>query len=141
VHHSGFASDFDIQSADLAAGRSNVKNVTLLFDDRWGFGVAHAKAWITDKKDVYMGSANNDWKSHTQVHPPNEIPIHVLDQLVYSVGKQIGEYVPFLLLTLQVKEIKIYFASHPHIVKTMEIYFQNLWTLSTLNSTTYTKVA
>jgi phospholipase D3/4 len=60
VHHSGFASDFDIQSADLAAGRSNVKNVTLLFDDRWGFGVVHAKAWITDKKDVYMGSANND---------------------------------------------------------------------------------
>jgi hypothetical protein len=63
-----------------------------------------------------------------------------VDQLVFSVVKQSGEYVPFLLLTLQVKELRIYFANHPHIAKTMEIYFQNVWTLSTLNLTTYTKV-
>jgi phospholipase D3/4 len=44
VHHLGFASDFNIQSADLAVGRPNVKNATLLFDDRWGSVVFHAKA-------------------------------------------------------------------------------------------------
>jgi phospholipase D3/4 len=60
VHHSEFASDFDIQSANLAAGRPNVKNATLLFYDRWGYVVVHAKAWISDKNDVYMGSANNN---------------------------------------------------------------------------------
>jgi phospholipase D3/4 len=85
VRPSRFASEFDIQSSNLDVGRPNVKNATLLFDDRWGSVVVHAKAWISDKKDVYMGSTNNNWKSHTQVHPPNEILIHVLDQLVYSV--------------------------------------------------------
>ncbi|TVU08336.1 hypothetical protein EJB05_41737 [Eragrostis curvula] len=94
------------QSADLAAGRPNVKNVTLLFDDWWGSGIVHAKVRISDKKDVYIGSANNDWKSLTQV-----------------------------------KELGIYFTDCPQVAKTVEVYFQNLWTLSTLNSTTYTKVA
>lgn len=55
---------------------------------------------------MYIGSANNDWKSLTQV-----------------------------------KELGIYFVDCPQIAKTVEVYFQNLWTLSTLNSTTYTKVA
>ncbi|WVZ79177.1 hypothetical protein U9M48_026785 [Paspalum notatum var. saurae] len=94
------------QGLDLAAGRPNVQNVTLLFDDWWGSGVVHAKVWISDKKDVYIGSANNDWKSLTQV-----------------------------------KELGIYFSDCPQIAKTVEVYFQNLWTLSTLNSTTYTKEA
>jgi phospholipase D3/4 len=68
VQHSGFAPDFDQESADLAAGRPNVQNVTLLFDKWWGSGIVHAKVWISDKKDVYIGSANNDWKSLTQVY-------------------------------------------------------------------------
>uniref|UniRef100_A0A804QJ26 PLD phosphodiesterase domain-containing protein n=5 Tax=Zea mays TaxID=4577 RepID=A0A804QJ26_MAIZE len=106
VQHSGFAPDFDQESADLAAGRPNVENATVLFEDWWGSGVVHAKVWISDKKDVYIGSANNDWKSLTQV-----------------------------------KELGIYFAGCPHIAKTVEVYFQNLWTLSTLNSTFYTKQA
>ncbi|XP_047074627.1 phospholipase D Z-like [Lolium rigidum] len=106
VQHSGFAPEFDQESADLAAGRPNVQNATLLFEDWWGSGVLHAKVWISDKKDLYIGSANNDWKSLTQV-----------------------------------KELGIYFTSCPQIAKTVEVYFQNLWTLSTLNSTTYTKVA
>ncbi|XP_062178691.1 uncharacterized protein LOC133883392 isoform X1 [Phragmites australis] len=105
VQHSGFAPDFDKESADLASGRPNVQNVTLLFGDWWGSGVVHAKVWISDKKDVYIGSANNDWKSLAQV-----------------------------------KELGVYFADCPQIAKTVEVYYQNLWTLSTLNSTAYTKV-
>jgi phospholipase D3/4 len=44
----------------MVVGGPNVKNATLLFDDRWGSVVVHVKAWILDKKDVYMGSANNN---------------------------------------------------------------------------------
>ena len=68
MQHSGFAPDFDKESADLAAGRPNVQNVTFLFEKWWGSGVLHAKVWISDKKDMYIGSANNDWKSLTQVY-------------------------------------------------------------------------
>jgi phospholipase D3/4 len=67
VQHSGVSPDYDQESAHLAAGRPNVKNVTLLLSDWWGSGIVHAKVWISDRKDIYIGSANNDWKSLTQV--------------------------------------------------------------------------
>lgn len=44
-----------------------MENVTLLLGDWWGSGIVHAKVWISDRRDVYIGSANNDWKSLTQV--------------------------------------------------------------------------
>ena len=59
--------DYVDESSDLAAGRLNVKNVTLLMSDWWGSGIVHAKVWISDGKSAYIGSANNDWKSLTQV--------------------------------------------------------------------------
>lgn len=31
-------------------------------------GVLHTKFWVVDKKHVYIGSANMDWRSLTQVH-------------------------------------------------------------------------
>lgn len=31
-------------------------------------GVLHTKFWVIDKKHVYIGSANMDWRSLTQVH-------------------------------------------------------------------------
>ena len=36
---------------------------------RWfnGSGVLHTKLWIVDKKHFYVGSANMDWRSLTQV--------------------------------------------------------------------------
>lgn len=30
-------------------------------------GVLHTKFWVVDKKHVYIGSANMDWRSLTQV--------------------------------------------------------------------------
>ncbi|WOL13507.1 hypothetical protein Cni_G22277 [Canna indica] len=104
LQHSGVAPDFDQESADLALGRPNVQNVTLLLGDWWGSGIVHAKVWISDGKDMYIGSANNDWKSLTQV-----------------------------------KEVGVYLVGCPKIAKQLEIYFNNLWTLSFLNSTDYTK--
>eukprot|EP01018_Ginkgo_biloba_P014155 Gb_19927 [translate_table: standard] len=66
LQHSGVYPDYDQESAQLASGRLNVQNVTLFMDEWWGSGIVHAKAWISDRKDIYIGSANNDWKSLTQ---------------------------------------------------------------------------
>jgi phospholipase D3/4 len=84
VQHSGFAPEFDQESADLAAGRPNVQNATLLFEDWWGSGVLHAKVWISDKKDLYIGSANNDWKSLTQVYSKAKLSYILYEVLLYD---------------------------------------------------------
>ncbi|GFP99538.1 phospholipase d z [Phtheirospermum japonicum] len=67
LQHSGVYPDYTEEPSTLASGRPNVKNVTLLLKDWWGSGIVHAKVWISDSRDVYIGSANNDWKSLTQV--------------------------------------------------------------------------
>ncbi|XP_031483428.1 uncharacterized protein LOC116252932 isoform X2 [Nymphaea colorata] len=104
VQHSGVYPDYCNESSKLAYGRPNVENVTLLFDDWWGSGIVHAKVWIADGKDMYIGSANNDWKSLTQV-----------------------------------KEVGVYLVDCHPIAKKVEVYFQNLMKLSSLNSSTYSK--
>ncbi|KAK7311912.1 hypothetical protein RJT34_10381 [Clitoria ternatea] len=104
LSHSGVYPTFTLEPSKLASGRPNVENVTLLLKDWWGSGIVHAKVWISDSKDVYIGSANNDWKSLTQV-----------------------------------KELGIYFADCPGIAKKVEVYFNNLWTLASLNSSAYIK--
>ncbi|GAU27045.1 hypothetical protein TSUD_314060 [Trifolium subterraneum] len=104
LSHSGVYPTFTLEPSKLASGRPNVKNVTLLLKDWWGSGIVHAKVWISDNRDVYIGSANNDWKSLTQV-----------------------------------KEVGIYLAGCPGIAKKVEVYFNNLWTLASLNSSAYTK--
>ncbi|MCI59095.1 phospholipase D Z-like, partial [Trifolium medium] len=38
-----------------------------------------------------------------------------------------------------VKEVGIYLADCPGIAKKVEVYFNNLWTLASLNSSAYTK--
>ncbi|KAI5673113.1 hypothetical protein M9H77_13477 [Catharanthus roseus] len=67
LQHSGVYPDYTDEPSNLASGRPNVKNITLLLGEWWGSGIVHAKVWISDGRDVYIGSANNDWKSLTQV--------------------------------------------------------------------------
>ncbi|XP_072964002.1 uncharacterized protein [Typha angustifolia] len=67
VQHSGVYPDYVQETSDLASGRPNVQNRTLLFSEWWGSGIVHTKVWISDGTDIYIGSANNDWKSLTQV--------------------------------------------------------------------------
>lgn len=67
LSHSGVYPDYTEEPSNLASGRPNVENVTLLMSEWYGSGVVHAKVWISDRRDVYIGSANNDWKSLTQV--------------------------------------------------------------------------
>ncbi|XP_030466173.1 uncharacterized protein LOC115685279 [Syzygium oleosum] len=104
LQHSGVYPDYDKEPNDLASGRTNVKSATLLFTKWWGSGIVHAKVWISDNRDVYIGSANNDWKSLSQV-----------------------------------KELGIYLVNCPKIAKKVESYNDNLWKLSSLNASAYTK--
>ncbi|CAB4265870.1 unnamed protein product [Prunus armeniaca] len=76
LSHSGVYPDYTTEPTNLASGRPNVKNVTLLLSDWWGSGIVHTKVWISDLRDVYIGSANNDWKSLTQV---KELGIYLVD--------------------------------------------------------------
>ncbi|ERN18703.1 hypothetical protein AMTRI_Chr12g239570 [Amborella trichopoda] len=92
VQHSGVYPDYEQESAHLASGRPNVENVTLLLGDWWGSGIVHAKVWISDNKDVYIGSANNDWKSLTQV---KEVGIYLVD--CPNVASKVDTYVNNLL--------------------------------------------
>ncbi|XP_052210873.1 uncharacterized protein LOC127813771 [Diospyros lotus] len=67
LQHSGVYPDYTKEPSNLASGRPNVKNITLLLSEWWGSGIVHSKVWISDSRNVYIGSANNDWKSLTQV--------------------------------------------------------------------------
>lgn len=106
LQHSGVYPDYTKEPSNLALGRPNVKNVTLLLSKWWGSGIVHVKVWISDSSDVYIGSANNDWKSLTQV-----------------------------------KEAGIYLADCPEIAKKVEVYYNNLWMLGSLNASAYTTTA
>ncbi|KVH88803.1 Phospholipase D/Transphosphatidylase [Cynara cardunculus var. scolymus] len=64
--HSRVYPDYTKEPDDLASGRANLQKVTLLSSNWFGSGVVHAKVWISDSRDVYIRSANNDWKYLTQ---------------------------------------------------------------------------
>jgi phospholipase D3/4 len=54
---------------------------SLNFTALMGSGVLHTKMWIVDQKNVYIGSANMDWRSLTEVKVgfepfyPNDVKI------------------------------------------------------------------
>ncbi|EFH48398.1 predicted protein [Arabidopsis lyrata subsp. lyrata] len=119
LSHSGVYPDYTKEPSDLAYGRSNVKNVTLLLSKWWGSGIIHAKVWISDDRDVYIGSANNDWKSLTQIIGCDEA----------VVWKDF----------LQVKEVGIYLSGCSQIARKIKTYFDNLWRLASLDASTHTR--
>ncbi|GAB6020216.1 hypothetical protein CHUAL_002937 [Chamberlinius hualienensis] len=58
--------DPDIDSLELASrGAATVRNIS--FPSLVGAGILHTKFWIVDLTHVYIGSANMDWESLTQV--------------------------------------------------------------------------
>ena len=56
----------DIDSAKLAEmGAIELRNLSMR--DLIGAGILHTKLWIVDDNHFYIGSANMDWRSLTQV--------------------------------------------------------------------------
>ncbi|XP_076750929.1 5'-3' exonuclease PLD3 [Xylocopa sonorina] len=52
---------------EILAKKANAKVVSLNFAGLLGGGVLHTKLWLVDRTHVYVGSANMDWRSLTQV--------------------------------------------------------------------------
>src|ERR1700722_4899898 len=65
----GFSSSSKPESAALRDEFPQVVEVFPIDMSRWygGSGIMHQKIWIFDGRDIYIGSANMDWKSITQV--------------------------------------------------------------------------
>ncbi|RZF40998.1 hypothetical protein LSTR_LSTR006301 [Laodelphax striatellus] len=77
-------------TADLATkGAAQVR--TIYFRKLFGSGILHTKLWLVDRKSAYIGSANSDWRSLTQV---KEIGIYIKDCpcLVEDIGKIFDAY-------------------------------------------------
>ena len=57
------------ESADLSSlvGDNQVEVRTVNMADWYGAGIMHQKLWIADKRSMYIGSANTDWRSFTHV--------------------------------------------------------------------------
>ncbi|KAE8701583.1 BTB/POZ domain-containing protein NPY1-like [Hibiscus syriacus] len=87
LQHSGVYPDYTKEPSSLASGRPNVQSVTLLLEKWWGSGIVHAKVWVSDNRDLYIGSANNDWKSLTQV---KEVGIYLVG--CPKVARKVGVY-------------------------------------------------
>ena len=57
----------DIDSQLLASmGAADVRNLSITH--LTGHGILHTKMWVVDQRHFYMGSANLDWRSLTQVY-------------------------------------------------------------------------
>lgn len=63
-------------------------------------GVLHTKFWVVDGKHIYIGSANMDWRSLTQVHTHTRgwltrthVTVKILNKWTSSwfVGKGVGD--------------------------------------------------
>ena len=52
---------------EYLAKKANAQVRSLNFAALVGAGILHTKLWIIDRKHVYVGSANMDWRSLTQV--------------------------------------------------------------------------
>ncbi len=50
---------------DKYPGQVEIREINM--SDWFGGGIMHQKIWVFDGKDIYLGSANMDWKSLTQV--------------------------------------------------------------------------
>jgi phospholipase D3/4 len=53
--------------AELAKYKDQVEFRQVDMNDWYAGGIMHQKIWVFDNKDIYLGSANMDWRSLTQV--------------------------------------------------------------------------
>ena len=52
---------------EILARKANAKVRSLNFAGLFGGGVLHTKLWVVDRTHIYVGSANMDWRSLSQV--------------------------------------------------------------------------
>ncbi|XP_052768603.1 5'-3' exonuclease PLD3-like [Mya arenaria] len=64
---------------------------TIDFNRLLGSGILHTKMWLIDRKHFYLGSANLDWRSYTQVKEMGAT-VHQCDCLARDLGKIFDAY-------------------------------------------------
>lgn len=84
-------------------------------------GVLHSKFWVVDRKHVFIGSANMDWRALTQVRP----------NIRFSALKQ---HADILLLSVQVKELGVVIYNCSRVAKDLQKIFQSYWVMGAPNS-------
>ncbi len=58
---------YPTNDTDSLAKLENVEVRTLDMKRLQGSGIIHTKMWLVDGKQIYLGSANMDWRSLTEV--------------------------------------------------------------------------
>lgn len=85
------ASDKPVPDTEYLAKQAGAEvrslNMTRLFKS----GILHTKMWLIDRKHFYVGSANLDWRSYTQVKELGTI-IQDCDCLATDIGKIFDAY-------------------------------------------------
>ena len=73
----------DIDSATLAEMKAiELRNLSMV--DLVGGGILHTKLWVVDSQHFYVGSANMDWRSLTQVRQREGLLSILLFYLVHT---------------------------------------------------------
>lgn len=67
--------------------RDQIEIRTIQMPDWYGSGIMHQKIWVFDNHSFYLGSANMDWKSLTQVKE-----LGIVMQLVPDVAAEVKRY-------------------------------------------------
>ena len=87
IESPGFDSSDDESKVLQYASPGQIEIHRINMEDWYGSGIMHQKLWIFDGKSVYLGSANMDWKSLSQV---KEIGIVVEDNV--EIAGEMGRY-------------------------------------------------
>lgn len=94
-------------------------------------GVLHSKFWIVDRKHVFIGSANMDWRALTQVTIKTPTITDVLND-VLNVDTLPDSFTIYFYL--QVKELGVVVYNCSSLAKDLYKIFQSYWVMGQPNS-------
>lgn len=84
-------SETPVQDTLDLAQQAGAEVRSLNFERFFGSGILHTKMWLVDRKHFYVGSANLDWRSFTQVKEMGAI-VQQCDCLAEDIGKIFDAY-------------------------------------------------
>lgn len=91
-------------------------------------GVLHSKFWIVDRKHVFIGSANMDWRAITQVTPN----IYSYRSVAVNFNTSPSSFTVYF--ELQVKELGVVIYNCSSLAKDLRKIFQSYWVMGQPNS-------
>lgn len=91
-------------------------------------GVLHSKFWIVDKKHVFIGSANMDWRALTQVTPD----VYNYRSVAVNFNTLPSSFT--VCFELQVKELGVVIYNCSSLAKDLRKIFQSYWVMGQPNS-------